>query len=219
MKPQAGGLRSEMKFMKTLLCGAALAASSLAVAQPCEAPATATASKASATDAPPAVRLRLELRDSLPAASSETVVSTPSGAGRPVLTLWTDNNHGVEARMSLVAPAPQGALHWMWSAQQGAVVTPAAPHSPATPQARWWFCPTWAGGTSLVRVSYEAPATDAAAFSPARPALRGHISVPLDEWVPLWAPQAEPPRTGGDVVWRSNHAAPLPRLDMRWRRE
>lgn len=208
-----------MNAMKPLLCLALLWASGLAAAQPCEAPPPATAAKAVATDAPPPVRLRLELRDSLPAGTSDTVVSTKPGAGRPVLTLWTDNNQGLEARMSLQAPTPQAELHWMWSAQQGAVVTPAAPHAPAPPQARWWFCPTWAGGTALVRVSYEAPATDAAAFSPARPALRGHISVPLDEWVPLWAPQAEPPRAGGDTVWRSTQAAPLPRLDMRWRRE
>lgn len=213
------GETAEMTCMKLFLCLASLAASGLAGAQTCDAPTRATAAKALATDAPPPVRLRLELRDSLPAGTSDTLVSTKPGAGRPVLTLWTDNNQGLEARMSLQAATPQAELHWMWSAPQGAVVTPALPHSPAPPQARWWFCPTWPGGTALVRVSYEAPATDAAAFSPARPALRGQISVPLDVWVPLWAPQAEPPQGGGDVVVRSTHAAPLPRLDMRWRRE
>jgi hypothetical protein len=205
--------------MKRLLCWVPLWASFAAVAQPCEVPAAPKAAKVLAAESFPQVRLRLELRDSLPGGTSDTVVSTKAGAGRSVLTLWTENNQGLEARMSLQAPTPQAELHWMWSASQGAVVTPAAPQSPVSPQVRWWFCPTWPGGTALVRVSYETPATDAAAFSPARPALRGHISVPMDEWVPLWAPQAEPPRTGGDTVWRSTHAAPLPRLDMRWRRE
>lgn len=208
--------------MKRLLCLAALWVAGLAGAQPCEAPSAPTApkpAKALPTAEVPSVRLRLELRDSLPPGTADSVVSTRLATGRPVLTLWTDNNQGLEVRMSLQAPAPQTELHWMWSAQQGVAVAPAALASPAPPQARWWFCPTWSGGTALVRVRYEAPAMDAAAFSPARPALSGQISVPLDEWVPLWAPQAEPPAAGGDRVARSSHAAPLPRLDMRWRRE
>lgn len=194
----------------------------MAMAQPCEAPAVAAASKA-AKALPlaemPAVRLRLELRDSLPSGTADSVASTRLGAGRPVLTLWTDNNQGVEARMSPQEPTPQAPLHWVWSAQQGVAVTPAAAASPQAPQARWWFCPTWPGGTALVRVRYDTPAMDAAAFSPARPALSGQISVPLDEWVPLWAPETQPPKAGGDTVVRSTHAAALPRLDMRWRRE
>ncbi len=211
-----------MTLMKRFLCLATFWAVGVVVAQPCEAPSAAPTSKtakALSVAEVPAVRLRLELRDSLPTGTADSVVSTRMGAGRPVLTLWTDNNHALEARMSLQEATPQASLHWVWSAQQGVAVTLAPSTSAQAPQARWWFCPTWPGGTALVRVRYETPAMDAAAFSPARPALSGQISVPLDEWVPLWAPQTEPAKSGGNTVVRSLHAAALPRLDMRWRRE
>ena len=211
-----------MTLMKRFLCLAPLWAVGLAVAQPCEVPSpgpSRTSTKALPVAEVPAVRLRLELRDSLPSGRADSVVSTRVGAGRPVLTLWTDNNQAVEARMNLPEPTPQASLQWVWSAQQGVAVTPAPATSGQTLQARWWFCPTWPGGMALVRVRYDTPAMDAGAFSAARPALSGQISVPLDEWVPLWAPQTEPAKSGGDSVVRSTHAAALPRLDMRWRRE
>ncbi|TDM08227.1 MAG: hypothetical protein C4K60_01680 [Ideonella sp. MAG2] len=190
-------------------------------AQPCE-PAAPVAqvprSKAQPAAQPPAVRLRLELRDSLPgptaATTAATTVSSRAGAGRPVLTLWTDNNQAIEARLALQTSGSTGELQWLWSAQQGVVVSPQAAAAPQPAAARWWFCPTWPGGAGSLSVRYETPASEAGP-----PALKGQISVPLDEWVPLWAPPPEPPATGGDTVWRSTQAATPPRLEMRWRRD